>query len=76
MILPLGPNWAEQQMTLVRKRRDGRADVTSCGWVFFVPFVGAAQSRAVGTPPAAARRLRPECLEPLAVRLRISPAGP
>ena len=63
MILPLGPNWAEQQMTLVRKRRDGRAEVSSCGWVFFVPFVGAAQTRQAGAPgdlgtALAARMLR------------------
>src|SRR5205085_11150734 len=48
MILPLGPNWAEQQMTLVRKRRDGRIAVRSCGWVAFIPFVGEAQQPAPG----------------------------
>ena len=68
MILPLGPNWAQQQMTLVRKRRDGSAQVNSCGWVFFVPFVGAAQTGAAAPPAASARRLRPECFEPLGGR--------
>ncbi|HMG46499.1 MAG TPA: protein-L-isoaspartate(D-aspartate) O-methyltransferase [Allosphingosinicella sp.] len=72
MILPLGPNWAEQQMTLVRKRRDGRADVSSCGWVFFVPFVGAAQTRQAGAPATWGQRLRPECFEPLGARPRIA----
>jgi protein-L-isoaspartate(D-aspartate) O-methyltransferase len=71
MILPLGPSWAQQQMTLVRKRRDGRVDVHSCGWVFFVPFVGLAQEREIGAPTAWGRRLRRECLEPLGVHLRV-----
>jgi len=65
MILPLGPNWAEQQMTLVRKRRDGRILVRSCGWVNFVPFVGEAQSREPGAPPVWGRRLAPRCRAPL-----------
>ena len=76
MILPLGPNWAEQQMTLVRKRRDGRADVSSCGWVFFVPFVGAAQTREAGAPATWGRHLPPECFEPLGARPRIAEPPP
>jgi protein-L-isoaspartate(D-aspartate) O-methyltransferase len=63
MILPLGPNWAEQQMTLVRKGRDGRIQVRSCGWVFFVPFVGAAQRLEPGASPVWGRRLSPHCRE-------------
>ena len=68
MILPLGPNWAEQQMTLVRKGRDGRIAVRSCGWVTFVPFVGEAQQPEPGAPVAWGRRLSPRCLAPIAAR--------
>ena len=70
MILPLGPNWAEQQMTLVRKRRDGRIIVRSCGWVAFVPFVGEAQRPEPGAPPVWGNRLSPQCHEPLARRVQ------
>lgn len=61
MILPLGPNWAEQQMTLVRKNRDGRLYVRSCGWVAFVPFVGEAQRPEPGAPGVRGRPLSPRC---------------
>jgi protein-L-isoaspartate(D-aspartate) O-methyltransferase len=76
MILPLGPNWAEQQMTLVRKKPDGRIDVRSCGWVFFVPFVGEAQRPQPGASPVWGRRLRPQCLEPLGMRVQRGNAAP
>jgi protein-L-isoaspartate(D-aspartate) O-methyltransferase len=65
MILPLGPNWAEQQMTMVRKGRDGRIRVRSCGWVAFVPFVGEAQRPEPGAPQVWGRRLAPRCLDPI-----------
>jgi protein-L-isoaspartate(D-aspartate) O-methyltransferase len=65
MILPLGPNWAEQQMTMVRKDHDGRIHVRSCGWVAFVPFVGEAQRPEPGAPASWGRRSRPRCREPI-----------
>ena len=65
IILPLGPNWAEQQMTLVRKGRDGRIDVRSCGWVAFVPFVGEAQRPEPAASPVWGRRLSPRCNAPI-----------
>jgi protein-L-isoaspartate(D-aspartate) O-methyltransferase len=68
MILPLGPNWAQQQMTMVRKGRDGRILVRSCGWVAFVPFVGEAQRPEPGAPPVLERRLSPQCREPIGAR--------
>jgi protein-L-isoaspartate(D-aspartate) O-methyltransferase len=74
MILPLGPNWAQQRMTLVRKRRDGSIDVSACGWVIFVPFVGAAQTGVPGPAPTSRRRLNARCDEPLGVRARQVPA--
>jgi protein-L-isoaspartate(D-aspartate) O-methyltransferase len=74
MILPLGANWAEQRMTLVRKRRDGSIDVSACGWVVFVPFVGPAQTREPGAQPASRRRLNARCDESLGVRMRQIPA--
>ena len=74
MILPLGPNWAQQQMTLVRKRRNGRAEISSCGWVAFVPFVGEAQTREAGAPAVWGRRLSSRCREPLGMQFR--PARP
>ncbi len=70
MILPFGPNWAEQRMTLVRKRHDGRAEIRSCGWVAFVPFVGEAQSREPGAPAVWGRRLSPRCNGPLGMRFQ------
>jgi len=65
MILPLGPNWAEQQMTMVRKGRDGRIQVRSCGWVAFVPFVGEAQRPEPGAAAVWGRRLASRCREPI-----------
>jgi protein-L-isoaspartate(D-aspartate) O-methyltransferase len=76
MILPLGPNWAEQQMTLVRKGRDGRIAVRSCGWVAFVPFVGEAQRPAPGAAPVWGSRLDPHCREPLGGRFQSATPGP
>jgi hypothetical protein len=74
MVLPLGPNEVQQQMTLVRKGRDGRAEISSCGWVVFVPFVGEAQAREPGMPPVWGRRVSPRCQAPLGIPLR--PARP
>ena len=76
MILPLGPNWAEQQMTLVRKGRDGRISARSCGWVSFVPFVGEAQRPEPGAPGTWGRRLSPRCLEALGGGVQAAPAAP
>jgi protein-L-isoaspartate(D-aspartate) O-methyltransferase len=76
MILPLGPNWAEQQMTLVRKGRDGRIAVRSCGWVAFVPFVGEAQRPAPGAAPVWGSRLDPRCREPLGGRFQSGTPAP
>jgi protein-L-isoaspartate(D-aspartate) O-methyltransferase len=76
MILPLGPNWAEQQMTMVRKRGDGRIDVRSCGWVAFVPFVGDAQQPGPGASPVWGRRLSPRCREPIGTRFQIGSPAP
>jgi protein-L-isoaspartate(D-aspartate) O-methyltransferase len=70
MILPLGPNWAEQQMTMVRKGGDGRVDVRSCGWVAFVPFVGEAQRPEPGAPSVWGRRLSSQCREPIGARFQ------
>jgi protein-L-isoaspartate(D-aspartate) O-methyltransferase len=71
MILPLGPNWAEQQMTMVRKGRDGRIDVRSCGWVAFVPFVGEAQRLEPGASPVWGGRLSPRCRAPIGARFQL-----
>lgn len=76
MILPLGPNWAEQQMTMVRKGRDGRIRISSCGWVAFVPFVGEAQRPDPGAPPVWGRRLSPRCREPLGMRFQLGSPNP
>jgi hypothetical protein len=76
MILPLGPNWAEQQMTMVRKGRDGRIDVRSCGWVAFVPFVGEAQRPEPGASPVWERRLSPRCREPIGIRFQLGNPAP
>jgi protein-L-isoaspartate(D-aspartate) O-methyltransferase len=76
MILPLGPNWAEQQMTMVRKGRDGRIQVRSCGWVAFVPFVGEAQRPAPGAPPIWGRRLSARCHEPIGARFQFADPAP
>lgn len=70
MIIPYGPNWAEQQMTLIRKDRRGRIRISSCGWVAFVPFVGEAQR----IPPGSTGVWRPDhprrCFEPLGMTFR------
>ena len=65
MIIPLGPNWAELRMTLVRKTHEGRAEISGCGWVLFVPFVGTAQTRAPGAAPVLGDRERGRCSRPL-----------
>jgi len=74
MILPLGPNWAEQQMTLVRKGRDGRIRTSACGWVAFVPFVGEAQRPAPGAAPVWGTHLSPRCREPLGGAMVATPS--
>ncbi len=61
MIIPLGPHWADRRMTLVRKTRGGRAQIRACGWVMFVPFVGAAQEREPGAPPVRRERSTAHC---------------
>lgn len=71
MILPLGPNWAEQQMTIVRKGRGGRLRVSSCGWVSFVPFVGEAQRPEPGAARAGDHGLGRHCREPIGPRFQI-----
>jgi protein-L-isoaspartate(D-aspartate) O-methyltransferase len=76
MILPFGPNWAEQQMTMVRKGRDGRLRVTSCGWVSFVPFVGEAQRPEPGAPQVWGRRLSARCRVPLGPQFQLGSPGP
>jgi protein-L-isoaspartate(D-aspartate) O-methyltransferase len=76
MILPLGPNWAEQQMTMVRKGRGGRIDVRSCGWVMFVPFVGEAQRPEPGASPVWGRRLSARCHEPIGLRFQLGDPAP
>jgi protein-L-isoaspartate(D-aspartate) O-methyltransferase len=76
MILPLGPNWAEQQMTMVRKNRHGRILIRSCGWVAFVPFVGEAQRLEPGAPPVWGRRLSPRCREPIGTRFQVGGPTP
>lgn len=73
MLLPLGPNWAQERMTLVRKGSDGRAQVTSCGWVSFVPFVGAAQQADPGSPAVRGHEAA-RCSDALGLRVR--PASP
>lgn len=40
MMIPLGPNWAEEELILVSKSRKGKIRQTSLGPVFFVDFVG------------------------------------
>jgi protein-L-isoaspartate(D-aspartate) O-methyltransferase len=76
MILPLGPNWAEQQMTMVRKGRDGHIRVRSCGWVAFVPFVGEAQRPEPGAAPVRGRRLSSQCREPIGARFQFGSPAP
>ena len=76
MILPVGPNWAEQQMTMVRKGHGGRIRITSCGWVAFVPFVGEAQRPEPGASPVWGHRLSPRCREPLGTRFQIGNPRP
>jgi protein-L-isoaspartate(D-aspartate) O-methyltransferase len=76
MILPLGPNWAEQQMTMVRKGHDGRIRVTSCGWVAFVPFVGEAQRPEPGASQVWGRRLSSRCRESIGTRFQVGNPPP
>jgi protein-L-isoaspartate(D-aspartate) O-methyltransferase len=40
MIIPLGPNWAQQNMIRFTKRQDGTLRREDFGNVFFVPFTG------------------------------------
>ena len=40
MIIPLGPNWAQEQLTLIKKDSIGNITKTNLGWVIFVDFTG------------------------------------
>ncbi len=40
MVIPLGPSWAQEQLTLVEKAKNGTVKQTSFGQVFFVDFTG------------------------------------
>jgi protein-L-isoaspartate(D-aspartate) O-methyltransferase len=41
MVIPLGPNWAQEELVLITKARDGKVRRRSFGHVFFVDFTGA-----------------------------------
>ncbi len=43
MVIPLGPNWAQEKLMLVTKAKHGRVNQKSFGQVFFVDFTGAIQ---------------------------------
>lgn len=43
LIIPLGPNWAQEELTLVRKSSHGRIARRKYGQVFFVDFTGRMQ---------------------------------
>jgi protein-L-isoaspartate(D-aspartate) O-methyltransferase len=49
MVMPLGPNWAQEEMTLIEKDRRGTIKQKALGPVFFVDFTGEMQRR--GTRP-------------------------
>jgi protein-L-isoaspartate(D-aspartate) O-methyltransferase len=40
MVIPLGPNWAQEQLMLITKRSDGSLKKRALGHVFFVDFTG------------------------------------
>jgi protein-L-isoaspartate(D-aspartate) O-methyltransferase len=40
MVIPLGRNWAERELVVVKKARNGTLSQTSLGQVFFVDFTG------------------------------------
>ena len=40
LVIPLGPNWAQEELTLVRKSSQGRLTFKRYGQVFFVDFTG------------------------------------
>jgi protein-L-isoaspartate(D-aspartate) O-methyltransferase len=40
MVIPLGPNWAQQELVLVEKSKQGTVTQRSYGQVFFVDFTG------------------------------------
>ncbi len=40
MVLPLGPNWAQEQLTVIEKQDDGTIRQQKYGQVFFVDFTG------------------------------------
>jgi protein-L-isoaspartate(D-aspartate) O-methyltransferase len=40
MVIPLGPNWAQQDLVLVEKSKHGTVSQRSYGQVFFVDFTG------------------------------------
>jgi protein-L-isoaspartate(D-aspartate) O-methyltransferase len=45
MVMPLGPNWAQEEMTLIEKSRRGTIKQRALGPVFFVDFTGEMQRR-------------------------------
>jgi protein-L-isoaspartate(D-aspartate) O-methyltransferase len=51
MVIPLGPNWAQEELMLVIKRKDGRLKYQSYGPVFFVDFTG--KMKGAGSHPNA-----------------------
>jgi protein-L-isoaspartate(D-aspartate) O-methyltransferase len=38
IIIPTGPNWAQQDLMVGTKRKDGTLSLKNLGWVLFVPF--------------------------------------
>lgn len=40
MVIPLGPNWAQEELTVVEKQHDGTTHQQKYGQVFFVDFTG------------------------------------
>jgi protein-L-isoaspartate(D-aspartate) O-methyltransferase len=40
MVIPLGPNWAQEELTLIEKQPDGTISQKKYGRVFFVDFTG------------------------------------
>jgi protein-L-isoaspartate(D-aspartate) O-methyltransferase len=69
MIIPLGPNWADQRMTLITRTPGGLARIEACGWVMFVPFVGEAQLPEPGAPGIRPGRRAGRCADSLGIRV-------
>ncbi len=38
IVIPTGPNWAQQNLMVGTKRKDGSLKLKNLGWVLFVPF--------------------------------------